>query len=144
MKTHLVSGGCGFVGRNMVSRLYQSTNDRIIFVDDLSVGTHPSNWLGQKKVKEINGAEVYGDHERLVFLNTDFRFLLRKMVERDDYFQTEYNLEGAAKIADVYHFAAIVGGRAKIDGDPMMVALDLSIDAEFFYWVCKHKPGRCL
>ena len=53
MKTHLVSGGCGFVGRNMVSRLYQSTNDRIIFVDDLSVGTHPSNWLGQKKEKEI-------------------------------------------------------------------------------------------
>ena len=144
MKTHLVSGGCGFVGRNMVSRLYQSTNDRIIFVDDLSVGTHPSNWLGQKKVKEIHGAEVSGDDERLVFLNTDFRFLLRKMVERDDYFQTEYNLEGAAKIADVYHFAAIVGGRAKIDGDPMMVALDLSIDAEFFYWVCKHKPGRCL
>lgn len=33
---------------------------------------------------------------------------------------------------DIYHYAAIVGGRAKIDGDPMMVALDLSIDAEFF------------
>ena len=74
MKTHLVSGGCGFVGRNMVSRLYQSTDDRIIFVDDLSVGTHPSTWLGQKKVKEVNGAEVYGNDERLVFLNTDFLY----------------------------------------------------------------------
>ena len=41
-------------------------------------------------------------------------------------------------------FAAIVGGRAKIDGDPMMVALDLSIDAEFFYWVTRHKPARVL
>jgi hypothetical protein len=45
---------------------------------------------------------------------------------------------------DVYHFAAIVGGRAKIEGDPMMVALDLSIDAEFFHWVCTHKPARVL
>ena len=66
------------------------------------------------------------------------------MVEKDDFFATEYNLPGAEKIADVFHFAAIVGGRAKIDGDPMMVALDLSIDAEFFYWVCRHKPTRCL
>jgi len=33
---------------------------------------------------------------------------------------------------DVFHFAAIVGGRSKIEGDPMMVALDLAIDAEFF------------
>jgi nucleoside-diphosphate-sugar epimerase len=26
----------------------------------------------------------------------------------------------------------------------MMVALDLSIDAEFFYWICRHKPERVL
>ena len=45
---------------------------------------------------------------------------------------------------DVFHFAAIVGGRAKIDGDPMMVALDLAIDAEFFYWICNNKPNRVL
>ena len=45
---------------------------------------------------------------------------------------------------DVFHFAAIVGGRAKIDGDPMMVALDLAIDAEFFYWICNNKPKRVL
>ncbi len=125
-------------------RLFNSTSDRIIFVDDLSVGTHPDTWLNQPKVKELFGAEIYGEDERLVFLNTDFRFLLRKMVDRDDFFATEYQLPGAEKIADVFHFAAIVGGRAKIDGDPMMVALDLSIDAEFFYWVCKHKPQRCL
>lgn len=33
-------------------------------------------------------------------------------------------------IRDIFHFAAIVGGRSKIDGDPMLVAQDLSIDAE--------------
>ena len=42
MKTHLISGGCGFVGRNMVKRLYKNTTDRILFIDNLSVGKHPS------------------------------------------------------------------------------------------------------
>ena len=37
-----------------------------------------------------------------------------------------------------------MGGRLKIEGDPMSVALDLSIDAEFFYWACQHKPERVL
>ncbi|HCD53272.1 MAG TPA: epimerase, partial [Balneolaceae bacterium] len=41
-------------------------------------------------------------------------------------------------------FAAIVGGRATIDGDPMKVALDLAIDATFFKWICEHKPKRVL
>ena len=31
-----------------------------------------------------------------------------------------------------------------IDGDPMMVALDLAIDAEFFFWVCRYQPARVL
>jgi nucleoside-diphosphate-sugar epimerase len=31
IKTHLISGGCGFVGRNLVKRLYNNTNDRILF-----------------------------------------------------------------------------------------------------------------
>ena len=35
MKTHLISGGCGFVGRNMVQRLYKNTTDRILFIDNL-------------------------------------------------------------------------------------------------------------
>ena len=44
----------------------------------------------------------------------------------------------------MFHFAAIVGGRATIDGDPMKVALDLAIDALFFRWICLHKPSRVL
>lgn len=45
---------------------------------------------------------------------------------------------------DVFHFAAIVGGRSVIDGDPIKIALDLAIDAEFFHWVTIHKPARVL
>lgn len=40
----------------------------------------------------------------------------------------------------VIHLAAIVGGRAKIEGEPLSVATDLSIDAEFFNWLQKTKP----
>lgn len=40
----------------------------------------------------------------------------------------------------VIHLAAIVGGRATIEGEPLKVATDLSIDAEFFNWVQETKP----
>ena len=42
------------------------------------------------------------------------------------------------------HCAAIVGGRLKIEGDPLAVATDLSIDAEFFNWVVKAKPKQVI
>lgn len=143
-KTHLVSGGCGFVGRNMVKRLYNaSSSDRVIFVDDLSVGTDPKTWLGVEEKRSEQNATFYGEDERLVFIKDDFRNTLHHLSKNETYFQDVFNLN-FEKFDDVFHFAAIVGGRAKIDGDPMMVALDLSIDAEFFYWICRHKPARVL
>ncbi len=141
MKTHLISGGCGFVGRNMVQRLSSDPNNRVIFVDDLSVGTHPSTWLDKEQTNKVKDAEFYGDN--LIFLERDFRFLLQHMTADENYLAKEYGIE-VDQFDDVFHFAAIVGGRAKIDGDPMMVALDLSIDAEFFYWVTRRKPKRVL
>jgi nucleoside-diphosphate-sugar epimerase len=42
----------------------------------------------------------------------------------------------------VIHLAAVVGGRATIDGDPLKVAVDLSIDAEMANWALRTKPGR--
>ncbi|MEZ4760753.1 MAG: hypothetical protein R2810_13320 [Flavobacteriales bacterium] len=48
------------------------------------------------------------------------------------------------RFQDIFHFAAIVGGRSKVDGDPMLVAQDLSIDAEMFLYVCRNKPDRFL
>lgn len=143
MKTHLVSGGCGFVGRNMVRRLYMNTEDRIIFVDDLSVGSHPGKWLSVAHKKNIKDMEVYGKEERLLFLKGDFRDIVRNLINDHLWFKRQYDLD-VEGFADVFHFAAIVGGRANIDGDPMMVAQDLSIDAEFFYWITRQKPERVL
>jgi nucleoside-diphosphate-sugar epimerase len=42
----------------------------------------------------------------------------------------------------VIHLAAIVGGRATIEGEPLKVATDLSIDAEFFNWVHETEPSN--
>lgn len=42
----------------------------------------------------------------------------------------------------VIHCAAMVGGRAKIDGDPLAIAENLAIDSDFFRWVIRHKIPR--
>jgi nucleoside-diphosphate-sugar epimerase len=44
----------------------------------------------------------------------------------------------------VVHCAAVVGGRATIDGDPLATAESLSIDAEMFRWAAVARPGRVL
>lgn len=144
MKYHLITGGCGFVGRNFVKRLYTTTKDHILFIDDLSVGTHPSTWLpeGTPSRKEA-GITYFGEDERMLFIKQDIRFVLECLIEEPDYFEDAHGLEVEGFI-DVYHFAAIVGGRATIDGDPMKVALDLAIDALFFRWICLVKPKRVL
>ncbi len=142
MKAHLVSGACGFVGRNLVKRLLSTTNDTLFIVDDLSTGTSPATWLPDPSVRKENGLEFYADG-RLIFLHADFRRVLTAMTDDHNYVNNTFGLQ-LPKFSDVFHFAAIVGGRAKIDGDPMMVALDLSIDAEFFFWVCRYKPERVL
>lgn len=140
MKTHLITGACGFVGRHLVKRLLQTTSDQLVLVDDLSTGIHPSKWLPSAN----NTDQVEGQlSDRVYYFNQDCR----------RFFQRWYDdAEGMAKAIglnqdgfdDVFHFAAIVGGRSKIEGDPMMVALDLAIDAEFFYWITRFRPKRVL
>ena len=55
----------------------------------------------------------------------------RDFFKRDD---KEYDL--------VIHLAAIVGGRESIEGRPMAVADNFSIDSEFFQWCLKTKPKK--
>ena len=143
MKIHLISGACGFVGRNMVKRLYRTTADKLFIVDDLSIGTHPSTWMEYSQSRMIKDLEVIGEDERIYFWKGDFRDLLFRLRMNPRHIQETYDLD-FERFSDVFHFAAIVGGRLKIEGDPMAVALDLSIDAEFFYWACQHKPQRVL
>lgn len=144
MRYHLITGGCGFVGRNFVKRLYNTTSDTILFIDDLSVGTHPSTWLPEGTAsRSDNGLEFFGTDGRMIFLKEDIRIVLEALIENPNHFKQTYGLD-ISNFEDVFHFAAIVGGRATIDGDPMKVALDLAIDALFFRWICLTKPKRVL
>ena len=145
MNYHLITGGCGFVGRNFVKRLHRITNDTIFFIDDLSVGKHPSTWLpiGTKSRVDKNGLEYFGDNERMIFLKADIRSILEALIENPNYLNETFGLM-IDSFKDVFHFATIVGGRATIDGDPMKVALDLAIDALFFRWICLTKAERVL
>lgn len=40
----------------------------------------------------------------------------------------------------VVHLAAVVGGRATIEGSPLSVAVDLAIDSEAFQWALRTRP----
>ena len=141
MNIHLVTGACGFVGRNLVKRLLSTSSDFLVLVDDLSTGTHPRTWLSHS---ELNGKEETGRiGERILYFQEDCRAFFQRWYQNPDWLKQSTGIEGST-FHDVFHFAAIVGGRSKIEGDPMMVALDLAIDAEFFYWITRFKPKRVL
>ena len=127
----------------MTRRLLKTTKDKIFIIDDLSVGTHPSRWIENFTSRTLNDAEIIGQDDRLYFWKGDFRDFLFKFRKNSRFVQDTYDLDFEV-FSDVFHLAAIVGGRLNIEGDPLAVALDLSIDAEFFYWVCRHKPRRVL
>lgn len=58
-------------------------------------------------------------------------------VDARDFFRkdnTHYDL--------VVHLAAVVGGRATIEGAPLSVAVDLAIDSEAFQWALRTKPDH--
>jgi nucleoside-diphosphate-sugar epimerase len=141
IKTHLVTGGCGFVGRNMVKRLLNTTQDQVVFIDNLMVGTHPDTWLNHETA--VRGEDYVVYDSRALFIHDDALKVMRRLMDNPQHFADDFPFD-CDRIADVFHFAAIVGGRAKIDGDPMMVALDLAIDAEMFYWAVNYNPERLL
>ena len=135
----LVTGGCGFVGRHLIAKL-QARHEHIFIVDDLSTGRHPKEWLSGYSHERKGQLDVF------VRGGSTVRFAKGDAV---GFFCRELGGGGilaGEEIAEAYHLASIVGGRAVIDGDPLLVATDLAIDALFFRWVVKNKErvGRVL
>jgi len=133
MRPTLVTGGCGFVGRHMVLRLLEEGRT-VWVVDDLSAGKHPSCWLPE---------DCDPTTGQMTFIQADVRDFFRDYFLRPSSHLPQLQ-PGSPAFGDVFHFAAVVGGRAKIEGDPMAVAQDLSIDADFFAWAVKARPARIL
>jgi UDP-glucose 4-epimerase len=146
MENVLVTGGCGFVGRNVVKHLLrQNRGETIWIVDDLSAGRHPQEWLPSYRVETSLGCMtkfVSPETSPVVFAKCDVRYFIAPQALFDAI--TGGGFERPSTFGDVFHFAAIVGGRVKIEGDPILVAQDLAMDAEFFAWAVSAKPKRLL
>ncbi len=110
VKYSLVTGGCGFIGRNLVNRLIGERHF-VYIIDDLSIGKHPKEW-------------ITGD--RFEFINRDVIDFFRNYADLPSF---DY----------VFHLASIVGGRELIEGNPIKIAVDLAIDSIFLNWVTENK-----
>jgi nucleoside-diphosphate-sugar epimerase len=60
-------------------------------------------------------------------------------VDARDFFR-----EDDTKFDMVWHMAGVIGGRKGIEGQPLSVAVDLSIDAEYYNWIMRTKPVRAV
>jgi nucleoside-diphosphate-sugar epimerase len=130
----LVTGGCGFVGRHLLKALHRRGYAEVWVVDDLSTGKDPKTWLGASIGTDPRGIEWFQwDQLKVAFLNKDLASLLISEMESSNPILPHFG--------DVFHLASIVGGRLLIDGDPLLVARDLAIDALLFQWLTRH-PDR--
>jgi nucleoside-diphosphate-sugar epimerase len=117
MKRALITGFAGFVGRRFTRRLL-NLGWHVTGVDNMVASQHPKEWAFQPK--------------ELVNLTAHYRDVRDCFRDLNPFC---YDL--------IIHLAAVVGGRLKIEGDPLAVATDLAIDADFFRWLAANsKSGK--
>lgn len=117
----LITGGAGFVGRNLTKRLLE-LGHCVHIVDPIvkyTGGISPSLGWPLYEPRDYKNFHFHEEDCRCWFLNnkdTDF-----------DY---------------AYHLAAMVGGRLMIENNPLAVADDLSIDSAYWQWAKTAKPKK--
>jgi GDP-L-fucose synthase len=123
MRKILITGGAGFVGRHFVQH-FLGCGDEVHAVDSvapLTGGIDPASGWPMFEPR---------DFKSFKFLREDCRDFFRRVRDTD----YDYAL----------HLAAMVGGRAMIESNPIAIADDLSIDAEYWQWAKVAKPGKTL
>lgn len=122
MKKILVTGGAGFVGRHLCKALLER-GDNVICVDSIVPFTG-----GICPIEA--GWPLYNplDYDNFVYLKLDCR----------DFFMQSQDTD----FDEVFHLAAIVGGREMIEHNPLAVAEDLAIDAMFWRWAQQQMPAK--
>jgi UDP-glucose 4-epimerase len=125
-KTALITGAGGFVGKAFCRRLLED-GWFVIGVDDLSAGQRPCDWTIRPK-NAVDSRWWYTDHN-FCWSEDTVKFW-------SAWSSQSYDL--------VVHCAAVVGGRLKIEGDPLAVATDLAIDSALFNWAVCSKPKKII
>jgi nucleoside-diphosphate-sugar epimerase len=123
MRKILITGGAGFVGRHFIKRFLEM-GDFVYCVDNIVPGT---GGINPKK-----GWPFYSpfDFSNFNYYQIDCRDFFKEHPEE------EFDL--------CLHLAAIVGGRSMIEGNPLAVADDLSIDAAYWQWAITAKPAKTI
>ncbi len=122
MKRVLVTGGCGFVGRHLIARLLEAGHE-VHCVDPvvpLSGGVAPEHWPLYQPL----------DYRSFQYYSEDCR--------------TWFQANPETAFDYTFHLAAMVGGREMIENNPLAVADDLSIDAQYWQWAVKARPEKSL
>src|SRR5271165_1863618 len=139
-KSILISGGAGFVGRNLLYALLKSEPDATVWiVDDLSTGTLPPQWERIPGVvdRDLGWGTTYLlpqiSKTPFIFVKANFAAVLGSELG----VFPMLNLPALPVFDEVYHLASIVGGRTMIEGNPLLVGIDLAIDSLFFLWAAQ-------
>lgn len=123
MRKILITGGAGFVGRHFVKHFLEQ-GDEVHCVDSivpLTGGIDPDSRWPLFYPREFKNFHFYRE---------DCRDYFKRVKDRDfDY---------------AFHLAAMVGGREMIDYNPLAVAEDLSIDAEYWKWAKECMPAKTI
>ena len=111
-KVALITGGAGFVGRHFSHRLC-SNGWHVTIVDNMmsESAINPQKWPLHLQCPD----------NTIHFIRQDCRVFFKQPTS-----QRQWSL--------FLHLAAVVGGRQVIEGSPLIVADDLSIDAAAFQW----------
>ena len=67
MQIKLITGACGFVGRHLVKRLKDISDEHILMIDDLSTGKEPEKWLNTAFKSKGKNIKFYGN--RIIFIH---------------------------------------------------------------------------
>ncbi len=121
MRKILITGGAGFVGRHFTRRFLEAGDD-VYCVDNIAPFT------GGRDPEQ--GWPLFDprDYANFHFFQEDCRdFFARNQDDDFDY---------------ALHLAAIVGGRLVIENNPLAVADDLSIDAQYWQWAARAQPAK--
>jgi nucleoside-diphosphate-sugar epimerase len=119
----LITGGAGFVGRHFV-RHFLEAGDDVVVVDPIATATGG--------IDPSAGWPLFDPWEF-----TSFHFVPQDCREW-------FRAHPYEPFDLVLHLAAMVGGRLMIEHNPLAIADDLSIDAEYWQWATTAQPTKTI